>query len=166
MFNNPPSSDITFFHTLSDYTNQNGLLIMKEQLLKSWQDIFHNIFIINLKWQNVTNFNLNPSLKLFYYPPIKATSCILRALALENANAKSKGNLTFSTSKQPASGNGKQHYCKFFCNSATVQFYVQNCTVASIVSKIIYFMCFPLKLLVRLNLFNHLIGFIPCQICL
>ena len=48
----------------------------------------------------------------------------VRALALENANAKSKGNLTFSTSKQPASGNGKQHYCKFFCNSATVQFYV------------------------------------------
>ena len=46
----------------------------------------------------------------------------IRALALGNANAKSKGNLAFLTSKQSASGNGKQHYCKFFCNSATVQF--------------------------------------------
>ena len=46
---------------------------------------------------------------------------ILRALALGNANAKFKGNLAFLTSKQSASGNGKQHYCKFFCNSATVQ---------------------------------------------
>ena len=47
---------------------------------------------------------------------------LLRALALGNANAKSKGNLAFLTWKQSASGNGKQHYCKFFCNSATVQF--------------------------------------------
>ena len=49
-----------------------------------------------------------------------AESLSFRALALENGNAKSKGNLIFLTSKQSASGNGKQHYCKFFCNSATV----------------------------------------------
>ena len=46
----------------------------------------------------------------------------LRALALGNANAKSKGNLAFLTPKPSTSENGKQHYCKFFCNSATVQF--------------------------------------------
>ena len=57
-----------------------------------------------------------------YLPQLYVTICHVRALALGNANAKSKGNLAFLTSKQSASGNGKQHYCKFFCNSATVQF--------------------------------------------
>ena len=46
----------------------------------------------------------------------------LRALALKNANAISKAFLAFQGSKTCASKNGKAHYCKFFCNSAIVQF--------------------------------------------
>ena len=38
----------------------------------------------------------------------------LRALALENANAKSKDNLAFYASKCFASENGKPNCCKFF----------------------------------------------------
>ena len=47
---------------------------------------------------------------------------ILRALALGNANAISKGNLAFQASKPSASRNYKGEYCKFFCNAATMQF--------------------------------------------
>ena len=47
---------------------------------------------------------------------------IIRALALGNANAKSKENLAFLSPNPSASENGIQHYCKFFCNTATVQF--------------------------------------------
>ena len=46
----------------------------------------------------------------------------LRALALKNANAISKAFLAFQGLKTCASRNGKAHYCKFFCNSTTVQF--------------------------------------------
>ena len=46
----------------------------------------------------------------------------IRALALGNANAKSKENLAFLSLNPSASENGIQHYCKFFCNTATVQF--------------------------------------------
>ena len=46
----------------------------------------------------------------------------VRASALKNANAISKGFLTFYGSKMSASKNCKPHYCKIFCNSATVQF--------------------------------------------
>ena len=45
----------------------------------------------------------------------------LRALALKNANG-SKAFLAFQGSKTFASKNCKSHYCKFFCNSAIVQF--------------------------------------------
>ena len=45
-----------------------------------------------------------------------------RALVLKNANAISKAFLAFQGSKTCASRNGKAYYCKFFCNSATVQF--------------------------------------------
>ena len=47
---------------------------------------------------------------------------LLRALALKNANAISKAFLAFHGSKTCASKNCKPQYCKFFCNSATVQF--------------------------------------------
>ena len=47
---------------------------------------------------------------------------MVRALALENANAISKGNLEFQTLKPSALENAKQQHCKFFCNTATVQF--------------------------------------------
>ena len=46
----------------------------------------------------------------------------IRALALKNANAISMGNLTFAALKSSASKNCKGKYCKFFCNTATVQF--------------------------------------------
>ena len=46
----------------------------------------------------------------------------LRALALENANAISKENLTFATLKSSSSENGKGKYCKFFAILAIVQF--------------------------------------------
>ena len=46
----------------------------------------------------------------------------LRALALKNANAIFKAFLTFQGLKTLASNNGKPHYCKNFCNNATVQF--------------------------------------------
>ena len=46
----------------------------------------------------------------------------IRALALKNANAISKAFLVFHSSKTFASKNGIPHYCKFFCNSATIQF--------------------------------------------
>ena len=46
----------------------------------------------------------------------------LRALALENANAISKENLTFATLKSSTSENGKGKYCKFFAILAIVQF--------------------------------------------
>ena len=55
---------------------------------------------------------------------------MLRALALKNANAIFKAFLTFQGSKSLASNNAKPYNCKNFCNSATVQFYTQNCTVA------------------------------------
>ena len=47
---------------------------------------------------------------------------MLRALALENANAISKENLAFAALKSSASENCKGKYCKFFCNTATMQF--------------------------------------------
>ena len=46
----------------------------------------------------------------------------IRALALENANVISKGNLTFAVLKSSASENCKGKYYKFFCNTVTVQF--------------------------------------------
>ena len=46
----------------------------------------------------------------------------IRALALKNVNAISKAFLAFHGSKTFASKNCKPHYCKKFCNSATVQF--------------------------------------------
>ena len=49
-------------------------------------------------------------------------SCDIRALALKNAKVISKVLLAFQGSKTCTSRNGKAHYCKFFCNSATVQF--------------------------------------------
>ena len=39
------------------------------------------------------------------------------ALALENANAISKGNITFISLKPSTSENGKGKYCKFFTNT-------------------------------------------------
>ena len=48
----------------------------------------------------------------------------LRALALGNANAKCKEYLAFQASKCIALGNAIAKYCNFFCNSATVQFYL------------------------------------------
>ena len=45
-----------------------------------------------------------------------------RALALKNANAIFKAFLIFQGSKTLVSNNDKPHYCKNFCNSATVQF--------------------------------------------
>ena len=48
----------------------------------------------------------------------------IRALALKNANAICKGNLAFAALKSSASKNCKGKYCKFFCNTATVQFYL------------------------------------------
>ena len=47
---------------------------------------------------------------------------LLRALAMKNANVISKAFLAFQGLKTCASRNGKAHYCKFFCNSTTVQF--------------------------------------------
>ena len=47
-----------------------------------------------------------------------------RALALENANAKCKENLAFQAPKSSPSGNATANYCKFFCNSVTMQFYL------------------------------------------
>ena len=46
----------------------------------------------------------------------------LRALALKNDNTISKRNLAFATLKSSASKNCKGKYCKFFCNTATMQF--------------------------------------------
>ena len=48
----------------------------------------------------------------------------LRALALKNAHAKCKGNLAFQAPKSSPSGNAIANYCKFFYNSAIVQFYL------------------------------------------
>ena len=56
------------------------------------------------------------------FSPILSSILVLRALALKNANAISKGFLTFHGSKMSASKNCKPHYCKIFCNSATIQF--------------------------------------------
>ena len=52
------------------------------------------------------------------------TKQLLRALALGNANAKYKGYLVFQAPKCIASGDAIAKYCKFFCNSAIVQFYL------------------------------------------
>ena len=52
----------------------------------------------------------------------KSYNNLLRALALGNANAKCKGHLAFAAPKTIASENCKQQYCKFFCNTVTVQF--------------------------------------------
>ena len=49
---------------------------------------------------------------------------LIRTSALGNANAKCKGNLAFQVPKDNASGNANVKYCKFFCNSATMQFYL------------------------------------------
>ena len=49
-------------------------------------------------------------------------SKVVRALALENANAISKENLAFTTLKSSTSENCKGKYCKFFAILATVQF--------------------------------------------
>ena len=46
------------------------------------------------------------------------------ALALGNANAKCKRYLAFQAPKCIASGNAIAKYCKFFCKSARVQFYL------------------------------------------
>ena len=54
----------------------------------------------------------------------KALDGHLRALALKNANTISKGNLAFAALKSSASKNCKGKYCKFFCNTAIVQFYL------------------------------------------
>ena len=53
---------------------------------------------------------------------MKISPYTVRALALTNANAISKGFLTFYESKVSASKNAKHYYCKKFYNSATVQF--------------------------------------------
>ena len=42
-------------------------------------------------------------------------------------NAICRSALPFSHKNQAPSGLLKINYCKFFCNSATVQFYLQNC---------------------------------------
>ena len=47
----------------------------------------------------------------------------VRILTLENANAKCKGYFAFQAPKCIASGNAIAKYCKFFCNTAIVQFY-------------------------------------------
>ena len=47
---------------------------------------------------------------------------IVRASALDNAKPKYKGNLAFQTPNSSPSGNATAKYCKFFYNSATVQF--------------------------------------------
>ena len=60
---------------------------------------------------------------------------MLMLLALGNATAKCKGYLAFQAPKCIASGNAIAKYCKFFCNSATMQFYLQNCTVAQFLKK-------------------------------
>ena len=52
------------------------------------------------------------------------TEQLLRALGLGNANAKCKGYLVFQAPKCIASGDVITKYCKFFCNSAIVQFYL------------------------------------------
>ena len=44
------------------------------------------------------------------------------SISTGNANAKCKENLAFQAPKCSASGNAKSKYCKFFCNTATVQF--------------------------------------------
>ena len=44
--------------------------------------------------------------------------------ALGNAGAKCKENLAFAAPNVTASENSKLKYCKFFCNTATVQFYL------------------------------------------
>ena len=49
---------------------------------------------------------------------------ILRASALGNLNAKCKETLAFQALKCSALGNAKLKYGKFFCNTATVQFYL------------------------------------------
>ena len=63
---------------------------------------------------------LPPSYKLI--EPNSPTMIEKKALALKNANAISKVFLAFHDSKICASKKGKSHYCKFFYNSATVQF--------------------------------------------
>ena len=47
-----------------------------------------------------------------------------KSIALRNANAICKGNLAFQAPKCSASGNANAKYCKIFCNSAIVQFYL------------------------------------------
>ena len=49
---------------------------------------------------------------------------MLMLLALGNATAKCKGYLAFQAPKCIALGNAIAKYCKFFCNSATMQFYL------------------------------------------
>ena len=59
----------------------------------------------------------------FHRPNIDVSSFGgVRALALGNANAKSKENLVFLSPNPSASENGIQQYFKFYCNTATVQF--------------------------------------------
>ena len=57
---------------------------------------------------------------IFYMRNCKMHS--IRALALKNAKVIFKAFLTFLRIKVLASNNAKPHYCKIFCNSATVQF--------------------------------------------
>ena len=47
---------------------------------------------------------------------------VVRAAALNNAKPKFKRNLAFQVPKSSPSGNAVAKYCKFFCNSATLQF--------------------------------------------
>ena len=74
-----------------------------------------------VKQDRVAFFNANAltTKKAILY---RLTPYFIRALALKNVNAISKAFLAFYGSKTRASKNGKAHYCKFFCNSATVQF--------------------------------------------
>ena len=54
----------------------------------------------------------------------KVAGSLIRALALGNTNVKCKGYLAFQALKCITSGNAIAKYCKFFCNSVTVQFYL------------------------------------------
>ena len=51
-------------------------------------------------------------------------NCCIRASALHNAKPKCKENLSFQALKSSPSEDATANYCKYFCNSATVQFYL------------------------------------------
>ena len=78
---------------------------------------FIHLYNLNREWVSITWL---VALTLLSSP----SNYALRALVLKNANAISKGNLAFAALKSSASKNCKGKYCKFFCNAATMQFYL------------------------------------------